>query len=181
MELLECLHLASASVSNSNVLVGFEYTLYAITSIMIKKSRYLLAFFFSDFIFACSIFDGLQEYQVYLTDFIVYSYLYSYANSKKVKNACGIICLLDLVLVNNALKYGVGGTHGASETLIYQSIEYLAFYVNIILIVSLIPFGRIYNGICHLLDHAFGVKSNSYFMLTFWYTTHKATNQAFIR
>ena len=181
MELLECLHLASASASSSNVLIGVLYVLYAITSIRIQKGRYLLAFFFSDFVMACSIFEVLPEYQIYLIDFIVYSYIYPYTTSRKVKNACGIICLLDLILVYNAYKYGVGGTHGASETLIYQNIEYLAFYVNIILIVSLIPFGRIYNGICHLLDHAFGVKSNSYFMLTFWYTIHKATNQAFIR
>ena len=173
MEFLECLHLESASASSSNVLIGVLYILYAIISILIKKSRYLLAFFFSDFVMACSIFDVLQEYQIYLIDFIVWSYIYPCAPNKKVKNACGIICLLDLILVNNAFLYGVGGTHGASETLIYQNIEYLAFYVNLIVILSLVPFSRIYNGICCLLDNAFSVKANSSYMLIIWYTVSK--------
>ena len=180
MELLECLHLASASASHSDVLVGVLYILYAIISIVIKKSRYLLAFFFSDFIFACSIFDVVQEHQIYLIDFIVWSYIYPYAPNKKVKNACGIMCLLDLVLAYNALKYGIGGTHGASETLIYQNIEYLAFYANLLIIISLVPFGRIYNGICSLLDHAFGLKSHSSYMLGFWYTINKINKQKLI-
>ena len=91
------------------------------------------------------------------------------------------MCLLDLTLAYDAVFYGVDGIYGERQTLIYQSIEYLAFYANLIIILSLVPFSRIYNGICHLFDYAFGVKSNSYFMLTFWYTIHKATNQAFIR
>ena len=173
MELLECLHLASASASSSNVLIGVLYILYAIISVLIKKSRYLLAFFFSDLLIACSLFDGLQEYQIYLTCFIVYSYVAMQDIAKKTKIACVIMCVLDLVLANDAYKYGVGGTHGASETLIYQNIEYLAFCANLIIILSLIPLGRIHDYICRLLDYAFSVKVNSYYMLIIWYTISK--------
>ena len=180
MDILEWLHLLSANVRSSDI-NDWVFILYIITAILIKKSRYLLAFSFSVLLIELSLFDGLQEYQIYLTDFVVYSYVSYYAHTLKVKNTCGIMCLLDLILMNDALKYGVNGTHGELKTVIYQNIEYLAFSANLLIISSLLPLGRIYDYICRLLDHAFGVKSNSYFMLTFWYTIHKATNQAFIR
>jgi hypothetical protein len=173
MGLLEWLHLESASVSSNSILVGCTYTFYLIVFALTKKSRYLLAFFFSDFLLACFMFDGLQEYQIYLTDFIVYSYVSYYAHTLKVKNACGIMCLLDLILINDALKYGVNGTHGELKTVIYQNIEYLAFSANLLIISSLLPFGRIYDSISRLLDHALRVKANSFYMLVFWYTIGK--------
>ena len=180
MGLLEWLHLESANVSSNDILVGCTYTFYLIVFALTKKSRYLLAFFFSDFLLACFVFDGLQEYQIYLTDFVVYSYVSYYAHSLKVKNACGIMCLLDLILMNDALKYGVNGTHGELKTVIYQNIEYLAFSANLLIISSLLPLGRIYDCICRLLDHAFSVKSDSSYMFIFWYTISKINKQKLI-
>lgn len=174
MEILEWLGLLSANVKSSNNLAGALFILYIIVSIAVKKSRYLLAFSLSIFIFELSLFDGLQEHQIYLTCFIVYSYVSYYAHTLKVKSACGIMCLLDLILMYDALKYGVNGTHGELKTVIYQNIEYLAFSANLLIISSLLPLGRIYDCICRYLDYAFGVKSNSFYMLIFWYNTRKA-------
>lgn len=173
MELLTWLELASVSASSGYELGNVLFILYIFTGVLIKKSRYLLAFFFSDLLHACFLFDGLQEYQIYLTDFTVYSYVTCYVHSLKVKNACGIMCLLDLILINDALKYGVNGTHGELKTVIYQNIEYLAFSANLLIISSLLPLGRIYDSICRLLDNAFSVKSHSTYMLIFWYTINK--------
>jgi len=173
MEILTWLELLSANASSSNYLANTLFILYAIVSIAIKKSRYLLAFSFSILIVELSLFDGLQEHQIYLIDFIAYSYVSYYAHTLKVKNACGIMCLLDLILINDALKYGVNGTHGELKTVIYQNIEYLAFSVNLLIISSLLPLGRIYDGICRLLDHAFRVKGNGFYMFVFWYTIGK--------
>ena len=180
MELLEWLQVASASASKSSGSIDVTFMLYVVVSILIKRSRYLLAFFFSDLLIACSLFDGLQEHQTYLTCFIVYSYIAMQDIAKKTKIACVIMCVLDLTLANDAYKYGVGGTHGASETLIYQNIEYLAFCANLIIILSLISLGRIHDYICRLLDYAFTVKVNSYYMLIIWYTIGKiqSTNQS---
>ena len=173
MELLEWLQLASVSASSDYLLGNVLFLMYITVSVIIKKSRYLLAFFFSEFMISFFAFDGLQEYQIYLTDFVVYSYVTCYAHSLKVKNACGIMCLLDLILMNDALKYGVNGTHGGFETVIYQNIEYLAFSANLLIISSLLPFGRIYDCICRMLDNAFSVKASSSYMLVFWYTISK--------
>lgn len=172
MESLEWLYPQSANVKSSN-LTDLLFILYVIISIIIKKSRYLLAFSFSVFLVECFWFDVLQEYQIFLTYFIVYSYVSCCAHTLKVKSACGIMCLLDLILMYDALKYGINGTHGELETVIYQSIEYLAFSAHLIIISALLPIGRIYDGICRLLDYAFRVKSNSSHVPFFWYNIHK--------
>jgi len=173
MEVLEWLQVASVSASKNSGSIDLTFMLYVVASMLIKKSRYLLAFFFSDLLIACSIFDGLQEYQIYLTCFIVYSYVSCYAHTLKVKSACGIMCLLDLILMYDALKYGINGTHGELETVIYQSIEYLAFSAHLIIISALLPFGRIYDSACDLFSNAFRGKSNSSYIPFFWYNIHK--------
>ena len=181
MELLEWLQVASASASKNSGSIDIMFMLYVVISILIKRSRFLLAFFFSDMLIACSLFDSLQEYQTYLTSFIVYSYVLSHCVNKKTKIACGIMCLLDLTLALDAFFYGVGGIHGERQTVIYQNIEYLAFYANLIIVISLLPLRRIHDHICHVFNHACSVKSDSYFMFFFWYNVRKAINQAFSR
>lgn len=172
MEILEWLHLLSANVRSSNI-NDWVFILYIVTAILIKKSRYLMAFSFSVLLIELSLFDQLQEYQIYLTCFIVYSYVSCYAHTLKVKSACVIMCLLDLILMYDALKYGINGTHGELETVIYQSIEYLAFSAHLIIISALLPFGRIYDSACDLFSNAFRVKSNSSYIPFFWYNIHK--------
>jgi len=172
MDILEWLHLLSVNARSSNI-NDWVFILYIITAILIKKSRYLLAFSSSVLLVECSLFDYLQEHQIYLTSFIVYSYIATQGIPKKTKMACVIMCILDLTLALDAFKYGIGGTHGTSETLIYQNIEYLAFSANLLIICSLLPFGRIYNCVCCMLDYAFSVKSDSTYMLVFWYTIGK--------
>lgn len=172
MEILQWLDLQSASAKNSDI-ADYLFLLYVVVSVLIGRSRFLLAFSLSVLLVECSLFDGLQGYQIYLTSFIAYSYIALQDIPKKTKLACVIMCVLDLILANDAYKYGIGGTHGASETFIYQSIEHLALYANLIIIFSLVSFGRIYDCICRMLDHAFSVKGDSYFMLIIWYTTYR--------
>jgi len=183
MELLTWLELAGADAVSANddyLLGNVLFLMYILASLVVKKSRYLLAFFFSEFMISFFAFDGLQEYQIYLTDFVVYSYVSCYAHSLKVKNACGIMCLLDLILINDAIKYGVDGTRGELKTVIYQNIEYFAFSVNLLIVSALLPLGRIYDSICRMLDNAFGVEGHSSYMLVFWYTINKINKQKLI-
>lgn len=172
MELLEWLHLLSANVKVSN-LNDYSFVFYVLVSLLIKKSRYILAFFFCVLIVECSLFDFLMEFEIYLTSFTVYSYLVTASKSLKIKVSCAIMCVLDLILFRDALYYGVNGIHGEYKTAIYNNIEYLAFVVHIIIILSLVPFGKIYDCICGLLDHVFGGSANSYNMSFFWYTIRK--------
>jgi len=173
MELLEWLSLESANVSSHTNSETLLFLLYILVSALAKKSRYLLAFFLFMVVFTCSIFDPLQEYQIYLTSFVVYSYLVTTSKLLKIKTSCAIMCVLDLILFRDALYYGVDGIHGEYKTAIYQNIEYLAFVAHLIIITSLVPFGKIYDCICRLLDHVFGGTANSYNMSYFWYTMRK--------
>ena len=173
MELLTWLELESASVSSGYALGNILFILYILTGVLIKKSRYLLAFFFSEFIISCSLFDYLREYQIYLTSFVVYSYICSHCVNRKTKLACGIMCLLDLVLSYDAYKYGIGGTHGTSETVLYKNIQYLAFSANIIIIVSFVHIGRIFDSICSLFSYAFRVSERGSYLFFFCYNIIK--------
>jgi hypothetical protein len=173
MGILEWLSLESASVSSYNVLEDLLFILYVAVSIGVRKSRYLLAFSFSMLLVTCSLFDSIQEYQLYLTIFIVYSYVCLHSDNKRIFISCGIMCLLDLLLAYDAFYYGIGGTHGANKTFVYKNIEYFAFSANILIILSLVSFGRIYDCLCNMLDHAFGLKTDSFNMLFFWYNTIK--------
>ncbi len=176
MEVLEWLGLLSANGSSSNYLGNSLFIIYIIISIVIKKSRYLLAFSFSIFTFELSLFDILQEYQLYLTVFIAYSYVVLHSVDTKVKIACGIMCLLDLTLAYDAFYYGASGVDGEYKTVLYQNIEYVAFCDHIIIILSLIPFGRIYSYLCGVLDHVFGSEASSYNVSFICYNKIKATN-----
>lgn len=164
MEILSWLSLESASVSSYTGVEDLLFILYVLVSILIKKSRYLLAFSFSMLLVCCSLFDDLQEYQLYLTSFIVYSYMCSHTVNAKTKMACGIMCLLDLILSYDAYKYGIGGTHGESETILYKSIEYLAFSAHIIIIISLVRVGRILDDIRRLFRYVFSVQGCSSYL-----------------
>jgi hypothetical protein len=172
MDILEWLHLLSANVKSSD-LNDLTFIFYIVTAIYIKKSRYLLAFSLSVLLIECSLFDDLQEYQLYLTYFIVYSYICSHSVNAKTKMACGIMCLLDLLLAYDALYYGVDGLHGERQTVIYQNIEYLAFSAHILIIISLIRIGRILDDIRGLFGYVFSVSGCSSYLLIIWYNISK--------
>jgi hypothetical protein len=164
MEVLEWLELLSANARSSNGLANALFILYVITSVLIKRSRYLLAFFFSIFIVECSVFDRIEEYQIYLTVFIVYSYVCLHSVNTKTKITCGIMCLLDLLLAYDALYYGVSGLHGERKTVIYQNIEYFAFLAHILIIISLVHFRRILNDIRRMFVSIFSVSGYSSYL-----------------
>lgn len=175
MEILEWLHLLSANVNltaQSQSAVNSLFIAYLAVAIFMKKSRYLLAFCFCVIVSGVKGFGFLSEYQIYLTSFVVYSYMALQDTAKKTKIACVIMCVLALVLTLDAFKYGINGIHGPRETGIYKNIEYLSLCANIIIILTLISFRRIYNCICCLLDYAFSLQAGSSYMCIFWYTKH---------
>ena len=173
MEILRWLSLESVNVSSYTGAEDLLFILYTLVSILIKKSRYLLAFSFSMLLVCFSLFDDLQEYQLYLTYFIVYSYICSHSVNAKTKMTCGIMCLLDLLLAYDALYYGVDGLHGERQTVIYRNIEYLAFSAHILIIISLIRIGRILDNIRSLFRYVLSVSCYSSYLLIIWYNISK--------
>jgi len=173
MEILEWLHLLSVNANltdQSLSAVNNLFIAYVVVSIFIKKSRYLMAFCLCVITASFNGFDFLSEYQIYLTSFVVYSYIALQAKAKKTRIACVIMCILGLILANDAFNYGVNSINGTRETAIYQNIEYLSIYANLIIILSLISFRRIYDYICRVLDTIIMLTTGSSYMLVFWYT-----------
>ncbi len=120
---------------------------YVITAFLNKDGRYLAAFFFSSMLFTLNWFDFLQEYQLYIITFIVYSYILTKEQMLKTSVACVIMLYIILVFAFDALFYGVGGLNGQSKTIVWENIEYIATFAHTILILSLIEFRRIYKHI----------------------------------
>ena len=173
MEILRWLSLESVSVSSYTGVEDLLFILYTLVSILIKKSRYLLAFSFSMLLVCSSLFDSLKEYQIYLAYFIIYSYVCSCSHRTKTMIACVIMCVLDLNLSYDAYRYGIGGTHGTFETILYKNIEYLAFGAHIIIIISLVRVGRVLDGVCGVFSYAFNLSSSGSYLFAFCYNIFK--------
>jgi len=121
---------------------------YALVALITKRPQLLAAFFITVLLFEWSLFDNYSEAQLYLLEFIVYSYVMTCnVFSNKTKLACGIMCLLCLVLAYDAAFYGVNGFYGAHETVIYNNIERLVICCHIIIVFSLVDLRRIINAV----------------------------------
>jgi hypothetical protein len=121
---------------------------YALVALITKRPQLLAAFFITVLLFEWSLFDNYSEAQLYLLEFIVYSYVITCnVFSNKTKLACGIMCLLCLVFAYDAAFYGVNGFYGALETVIYNSIEHLVICCHILIICTTVNLKRITNAI----------------------------------
>ena len=135
---------------------------YFLVSIVIKRAAYMAAFFMSCMLFEMRFFDPLSEASLYLITFAIYSYVIFVMPCKKVVTiACGIMLALSMTLAYDAYFYGLNGYYGASETYVYQNIEYLALYAHTILIGSLIPFRRIGDSFRHFIAASVRMSRNS--------------------
>ena len=135
---------------------------YALISVVIKRAAYMAAFFMSCMLFEMRFFDPLSEASLYLITFAIYSYvIFVMPCNKVVTIACAIMLALSMTLAYDAYFYGLNGHYGASETYVYQNIEYLALYAHIIVIGSLIPFRRIGDSFRHFFATSVRMSRNS--------------------
>lgn len=159
--------------ANSELLLA-----YLLISVLTKRASLLAAFFMGCMLFELSIFDQLSEASLYLLTFAIYSYVITCkALTFKQRIACGIILTLSIILAYDAYHYGINGTYGATETFVYNNIEYLASCAHIIFISSFIPITRIRNYLRSFIASVGRIAVNSDYMLIYWYNVSKATNQ----
>ncbi len=150
------------NLSLSLSLNSLLFLAYVLISVVIKRAAYLAAFFMSCMLFEMRFFDPLSEASLYLITFAIYSYVIFVMPCKRVVTiACVIMLFLSITLAYDAYFYGLNGYYGASETYVYNNIEYLALYAHIILISSLIPFRRIGDNIRHLLAASVRMSRNT--------------------
>ena len=135
---------------------------YFMVSVLTKRAVFMAAFFMSCLLFDMSAFDQLSESQLYCLTFAIYSYvIFCNGLTFLTKASCGIILVSCIASGYDAYFYGINGVYGASETFVYNNIEYLALYAHIVLICTLIPYRRITNSIRRFLDHVMYMPSYS--------------------
>jgi len=150
---------------------------YLVLSLLIKRASFLAAFFFSCMLFEMQFFDALSEYNLYLLTFLCYSYVTVCCKTDKSLFACGIILLLSITFAIDSAMYGEQGYYGASETIVYNNIEYLAASAHCFFIGSLVPIQRIRNNIQSFIDSISHIALNSDYMLIYCYNVGKAINK----
>ena len=144
---LEQTHL-SLNLTQSQVKTNLIMLAYALVALLTRRPQLLAAFFMTVLLFEWSLFDNYSESQLYLLEFIVYSYVITCnVFSIKTRLACGIMCLLCSVFAYDAAFYGVNGFYGALETVIYNSIEHLVICCHILIICTTVNLKRIINAI----------------------------------
>jgi hypothetical protein len=119
---------------------------YALVAFFTKRPQLLAAFFMTVLLFEWRLFDNYSEAQLYLIEFVIYSYvMLCNVFSIKTKLACGIMCLLTLVFAYDAMFYGVNGFYGMRETFIYNNIEHFVIGCHILIIYTTIRIKTITN------------------------------------
>ena len=149
------------------------FFIYAVLGVITKRSVYPLAFFMCFLLVNASIFQAIKEYQVYLFVMVIYSYVFNSCPTKQSKYACVTICLISLSFAIDAFLYGVNGYHGTRQTILWESIEYIATCAHLILISSLIPIERIRNNIRNFVNSIGRIALNSDYMFFCWYNIYK--------
>ena len=135
---------------------------YFFVAVITKRAAFMAAFFVSCLLFDIRAFDQLMESQLYAITFAIYSYvIFCNGLTFITKLACGIIIVLCVIIGYDAYFYGIDGIYGASETFVYNNIEHLALYAHIILISTLIPYGRIRDGFGRFISSILLLSRNS--------------------
>jgi hypothetical protein len=135
---------------------------YALVAFFTKRPQLLAAFFMTVLLFEWRLFDNYSEAQLYLIEFVIYSYVMTCnVFNIKTKLACGIMCLLCLVFAYDAAFYGVNGFYGTYETGIYNNIERLVICCHTIIILSVVDFRRIINAVKSFRCYVSHISRNS--------------------
>ena len=142
---------------------------YVVLGLFIRKPVLPLAFLLCYILVNAKALQSLEEYHVYLTVLVIYSYVFNECPDDKSKLACVTICLLSFLFAIDAFLYGVNGYHGEYQTLIWQNIEYLATCAHIVFISTLLPIERIWNCIRGFIASISSNARNSAYLLRYWY------------
>lgn len=145
---------------------------YAIVGVLIRKPVFLMAFLSCYLTVNSQIMQGVSEYQVYLIDIVIYSYVFSYCKTAPSKFSCVTIMILALVLSFDALLYGQDGIYGTSETFVYRNIESIALLAHLFFISTLVSYKGILNSIRSLIDSISSRALNSDYFMVYWYNAH---------
>jgi hypothetical protein len=176
MELLEWLQLLNdlekqlevAKNVNNIVFVG-----YVLVAIIAKKAAPLAAFLFCILLVGNSQLLVVSEFNMYLFVMVIYSYIFNDCDKKQSKYACVTICLLSLSLAIDAFLYGTNGYYGTNQTILWESIEYLAAFAHLIFISSFISIERFRQSLRDFIDSVSRISFNSDYMLFCWYNIYK--------
>jgi uncharacterized membrane protein len=144
--------------------VNSLFMAYAVIALITKEVAYLAAFFICCTFVSISYFN---DYQVYLADLIVYSYVYFYTPKYKTKFACVIIMLIDLGMVTDAVLYAT------TKTYLYSNIESIALLSHLFFIYTTIPIDKIRHGLASFFDSVRSISSVDYFFIVFRYNVQQ--------
>lgn len=165
MELLEWLQLLNDLELNQTTLSlrinNLLFVLYVLLALTTKKVAPLAAFFMCVLLVDNAVLLAIKEHCIYMLMCVIYSYVFISLDSVKNKLCCGIIALTTIIFALDARLYGVNGYYGASETIIYSNIEYIALFVNILFIASFISYRRIRGVIQCFFDFTARISRNS--------------------
>ena len=177
MELfLSWLHLLSESallkhpaLQSVNSLL-FAYVLLALVT---KRLVILLAFFMSCLLFLCVTFDILKEWHLYCLVAVMYSYIIRDNLSNKSMTCCAIIFSLSLAMMIDAFMYEE--FNGASQTVLYNNVEFIATSAHIIFIYSFVDHTKIRNSLRGLARTFVILSRHSYRFNIIWYNRKKTS------
>ena len=177
MELLEWLQLLNDLEKQAEVgknVNNIIFVAYVILSICIKKAAPLVAFFLSVLLVSNINLTVISEVNMYLLVCVIYSFVFDICITKKSKIACGIILLVSISFAIDAMLYGVDGYYGEQQTILWDSIEYIALCAHIIFVSSFISIERIRNSLRSFFNAISSMSLNNDYMLIYWYNVSKA-------
>lgn len=134
-------------LQNESVLVAQSLSslalLYLVTSIILRKPVFLLAYLFIELTVISESFLVFAEWEIYLIQTIVYTFVISQLITKKQVLACGILWAIAASAAADAFIYG------QTETVFYRNIESIALCAHLFFIYTLLPIRRIFNNLKH--------------------------------
>ena len=145
---------------------------YLIVYFSIRRSVFLLAFLIECLLFISPLTDFLREHQLNLISIVMYSYVFSFCETKKSKIGCVIIILTTIIFTYDAFFYGEFGYYGEAETVVYNNIENIALCVHLIFIWSLVDHKRILNSLRSFFSSISRIALNSDYMLVLCYNKY---------
>lgn len=159
----------------TKVMSSFLFVTYIVLSILTKKSRYIAAFLFCEFVSYSVLFDSLTNVQYYLIPAVVYCYLcmtlISEKQYKKRILSCAIIVLFHSYAAYNDYFYR------EIETDFYLLYEYIFFLIHLLFVFTIIDWEILRSNLGAIIDSFIDLYRVNYNVLYFCYY-HKNNYQS---
>lgn len=147
MELLEWLHLLNGLVLNQSQIslsvANSLFLAYAILALLTKNAAPLAAFFMCILLVDNYYLVNISEHYMYIMVAVIYLQVFERCLTVKSLVCCVIISLISITLAADAYFYGKNGYYGATNTVIYNNIEYISLCSHTLFICSFISIKRI--------------------------------------